>query len=136
MNAILTIFNVNVKGHQISTAYILKELIYLSELYNKHLWFEQMIVLIREAIHSKKLSYGKTDDTLIQQRFQALLNQWNDHISKKIRTFQKRLTKYKDYLFLFLKNDRVPPDNNASHYCIPLPTLQGKTTIRFFMCSD
>ena len=73
-----------------------------------------MAALIREAIHLKKTACGKIDNTAVQQRFQTLLNQGIDHTYKKIRTLQKRLTKYKDYLFLFLKNDRVPPDNNAS----------------------
>ena len=37
---------------------------------------------------------------------------------KKIIASPKRLRKYKDYLFLFLKEPLVPPDNNASERAI------------------
>ena len=77
-----------------------------------------MTALIREAIHLKKTSGGKIDDTSISERFQTLLNQNIDQACKKIQTLQKRLIKYKDYLFLFLKNEWVPPDNNASERAI------------------
>jgi transposase len=111
-------FNVNVKNHQLCTAHILRELIYLSELYNKHPWSEQMAALIREAIHLRKTVGGEINDTDILQRFQTLLNQNIGLTYKKIQTLQKRLIKYKDYLFLFLKNEWVPPDNNASERAI------------------
>ena len=109
-------FSANVKNHQICTSHILRELIYLSELYKDNSWSQQMANLIREAIHLRKTAEGKIDDTTIQQRFQMLLDQRQTH--KKIQTLQKRLIKYKDYLFLFLKNEHVPPDNNASERAI------------------
>jgi len=111
-------FSVNVKNHQICTAHILRELIYLSELYDKHPWTEQMAQLIREAIHLKKTTPEKIDETAIQERFQTLLDQAIDQTYKKILTLQKRLIKYRRYLFLFLKNEWVPPDNNASERAI------------------
>ena len=111
-------FSANVKDHQICTAHILRELIRLSELYEQQPWPKQMADLIREAIHLKKTSCEEIDDTSIQQRFQDLLNQSIDQTCKKILTLQKRLIKYKDYLFLFLKNEWVPPDNNASERAI------------------
>jgi transposase len=111
-------FSANVKSHQICTSHILRELIYLSELYKENSWSQQMATLIREAIHLKKTAEGKIDDTAIQQRFQMLLEQGIDKSHKKVLTLQKRLIKDKDYLFLFLKNEHVPPDNNASERAI------------------
>jgi len=111
-------FSVKVKDHQLCTAHILRELTYLSELYDRHPWSEQMAALIREAIHLKKSLGGKIDDTSIQYRFQMLLNQGIDQTYKKIQTLQKRLVKYKDYLFQFLENEWIPPDNNASERAI------------------
>jgi transposase len=113
-----TYFSTNVKDHQLCTAHILRELIYLSECYNQHPWSEQMAALIREAIHLRKTVSGNIDDTDIVQRFQILLDQKIDQTYKKIQTLQKRLIKYRDYLFLFLKNEWVPPDNNASERAI------------------
>jgi transposase len=113
-----TYFSAHVKDHQICTAHILRELIYLSELYKENPWSEQMASLIREAIHLKKTATGKIDNTSIEQRFQTLLNQNIDRTCEKIATLQKRLVKYRDYLFLFLRNDFVPPDNNASERAV------------------
>ena len=121
-------FSANVKDHQICTSHILRELIYLSELYEKHPWSEDMAVLIREAVHLKKTTDGKPDDTSIQQRFQTLLNQGIDQSYKKIQTLQKRLIKYRDYLFLFLKNDKVPSDNNASERAIRVFKIKLKVS--------
>ena len=111
-------FSADVKSHQICTSHILRELIYLSELYKENPWSEQMATLIRDAIHLKKTAEGKIDDTIIQERFQSLLEQSIEQTHQKIQTLQKRLIKYKDYLFLFLKNEHVPPDNNASERTI------------------
>ena len=111
-------FSANVKNHQICTSHILRELIYLSELHKENSWSEEMANLIREAIHLKKTTDGKIDDTPIQQRFQTLLERVIDPPYKKIQTLQKRLINYRDYLFLFLKNELVPPDNNASERAI------------------
>jgi transposase len=77
-----------------------------------------MADLIREAIDLKKIKGEKAEDTDIQQRFQVLLNRENDPAYKKLLNLQKRLIKYKDYLFLFLKSKWVPPDNNASERAI------------------
>jgi transposase len=107
-------FSANVREHQICTAHILRELIYLSELYDKEPWSEQMAALIRDAIHLKKTGSGKIDPIPIVQQFQDLLDKKIDLTYKKIQTLQNRLIKYKDYLFVFLKNELVPPDNNAS----------------------
>jgi transposase len=111
-------FSANVKNHQICTSHILRELIYLSELHKDNPWSEEMANLIREAIHLKKVTNGNIDDTSIQQRLQLLLDQSIDQTHKKIQTLQKRLIRYRDYLFLFLKNEYVPPDNNASERSI------------------
>ena len=121
-------FSANVQDHQICTSHILRDLIYLSELYEQHPWSEDMAALIREAIHLKKTSDGKIDDASIQQRLQTLLNQGIDQSYKKIQTLQKRLIKYRDYLFLFLKNDKVPSDNNASERTIRVFKIKLKVS--------
>jgi transposase len=87
-----------------------------------------MATLIREAIHLKKTTEGKIDDTTIQQRLQTLLNQRIEESYKKILTLQKRLIKYRDYLFLFLKNDHVPAGNNASERAIRVFKIKLKVS--------
>ena len=47
-------FNMNVEGHQICLAHILRELTYLTELYPNQTWSSQLAKLIRDAIHKRK----------------------------------------------------------------------------------
>jgi transposase len=111
-------FSERVAHHQICTAHLLRELIYLSELYEKHPWSEKMADLIREAIHLRKTVSGKIEALSIKQCLQDLLDEVIEKSYGKIITLQKRLIKYKEYLFYFLENEYVPPDNNASERAI------------------
>jgi transposase len=107
-------FSANVKTHQICTSHILRELIYLSELYSKQTWSERMRLLILDALQLRKKSDGKIDASPILDRLKVLLDETLDGTHKKMLALQKRLTKYRDYLFYFLLDENVPPDNNAS----------------------
>lgn len=111
-------FSQNVKHHQICLAHILRELVGLSEMYNNHKWCENMSALIREAIHLRKTIRGKIESSAINKRFEKLLNQTIAASCKGIITLQKRLIKYRDYVFYFLFDERVTPDNNASERAI------------------
>jgi transposase len=73
-----------------------------------------MMALIRDALQLRKTGLQQIDVDAILNRLQILLNQVIGKKYKKIKTLQKRLIKYQDYLFYFLKNENVPPDNNAS----------------------
>ncbi len=50
----------------------------------------------------------------IEKRLDFLINYHLPDDKKELITFQKRLKKYRDYLFTFLYRAKVPPDNNAS----------------------
>jgi hypothetical protein len=51
-----------------------------------------------------------------------------------MKALQKRLIKYRDYLFYFLKNEKVPPDNNASERAVR--TFKVKLKVSGFFKSD
>jgi transposase len=111
-------FGQKVTAHQICTAHILRDLTFLSEIHEAHSWPKRMIALIRDALQLGKAGFQQTDVEAILHRLQVLLNQVIGKKYKKIKTLQKRLVKYRDYLFYFLKNEKVPPDNNASERAI------------------
>ena len=50
---------------------------------------------------------------------------------KEVVTFQKRMNKYKDYLFTFLYYPEVPPDNNASERAIRNIKVKQKVSGQF-----
>lgn len=108
-------FSVEAKNHQICTSHILRELVYLSELYDNHPWCEKMSALIRDTIHLRKTTPdAPIDKQAVEQRLQGLLDEIIEKKYIRIKAFQKRLVKYRNYLFYFLTDKNVPPDNNAS----------------------
>jgi transposase len=121
-------FSERVAHHQLCTSHLLRELIYLSEIYDKHPWSEKMAELIREAIHLRKTISGKIEALFIKQRLQNLLEEVIEKNYEKIITLQKRLVKYRDYLFYFLQDENIPPDNNASERAIRVFKIKLKVS--------
>jgi transposase len=112
-------FKTNAKSHQICTAHILRELQYLTERYKDQTWSGGMTKLIKRALKIHRCQ--NIDPEIISQITNKLKEFLNEDIGKpfrKIIALQKRLAKYQDYLFLFLKNELVPPDNNGSERAI------------------
>jgi transposase len=119
-------FKMNVKGHQICLAHLLRELIYLSELEPEEPWPKQMLELLREAIHKRKtLPWEKIDRKSILQRFEELLYRSLSCVNDKIENLKKSLVKHRDNVFRFLFHPKIPYDNNASERSIrPLKVKQ------------
>ena len=69
--------------------------------------------------------------TIIEKRIDRLLNYNLPSNDKELVSFQKRLKKYRDYLFTFLYNPNVPPDNNASERAIRNIKVKQKVSGQF-----
>jgi hypothetical protein len=50
--------------------------------------------------------------------FQQLIKEPVNQKIKELVSFQKRMIKYSDYVFAFLDDHHIPPDNNASERAI------------------
>ena len=112
-------FKTNAKSHQICNAHILRELQYLTERYKNQTWSGRMTKLIMLALKTHRDQSVDPDSlTRITNELEKILNEVIDKSFKKIIALQKRLKKYQDYLFLFLRNKLVPPDNNGSERAI------------------
>jgi transposase len=112
-------FKTNAKSHQICTAHILRELQYLTERYKNQTWSGRMTQLIKVALKAHRSQ--NIDPNIISRitnKLKGFLNEIVDKSFKKIIALQNRLKKYQDYLFLFLQNKLVPPDNNGSERAI------------------
>ncbi len=116
-------FNTPAMSHQICIVHLLRDLNYLNELYN-HKWsflvkeiFKQALVLKKKM---KKVDFYRpnTKRTQLEKRLDFLIHYHLPDQKKELITFQKRLKKYRDYLFTFLYRSEVPPDNNASERAI------------------
>jgi len=113
-------FKTNAKSHQICTAHILRELQYLSERYKNQTWSGRVTKLIKLALKVHKSQNSVPNDIIsqIKNKLKELLYETVDKSFKKITALQKRLIKYQDYLFVFLTDEFVPPDNNGSERAI------------------
>lgn len=115
-------FNTPAASHQICLAHLLRELNYLAEKYQNQ-WSGQCKTLLCDAIALKKRQLESTQDTsreseILEKRLDRLLAASIAKEQKELVTFQKRLIKYRQFLFTFLYNKDVPFDNNSSERAI------------------
>jgi len=129
-------FNTNALTHQICIAHLLRDLNYLSELHN-HKWSGIMKMLLQKAISLKKKM--SEVDYLSHNNQRSRLEKWLDILlnyqlppnKKELVSFQKRLIKYRQYIFTFLYRSEVPSDNNASERAIRNIKVKQKVSGQF-----
>lgn len=108
-------FALNFAGHQICLAHILRQVQYLNELDDKQQWSAELQALLREAIHERNQNPDKVIDTTPWlMRLDNILKQSVEHLKDEFRRLKNGLIKCRDYIFKFLENPAIPPDNNAS----------------------
>jgi len=129
-------FETNVQTHQICTAHLLRELKFFEERYSSK-WASMFKLLLIDALKLKNnltpIQYYEpiNQRTEIEKRFEELLLSSIDQNMKEVCTFQKRMIKYKNYLFTFLYYHDVPPDNNGSERAIRNIKVKQKVSGQF-----
>lgn len=125
-------FIMNVRGHQICLAHLLRELVYLEELEPEEPWPKEMMKLMREAIHKRKtVQWEKIDRNNILERFDNLLYGTLKCVNREMENLKKSLIKHRDSVFRFLFNPKIPYDNNASERSIRPLKLKQKVSGTF-----
>ena len=125
-------FALHFLNHQVCLAHLLRELQYLSELDTSQKWSEQVANLFREAIH--KRNTNPTD--IISKaswldKLDSLLKLNVSKFGEKFDTFKNGLIKCRDYIFNFLEDPVIPPDNNASERGIRKLKIKLKNSCTF-----
>lgn len=129
-------FNTPAKSHQICIVHLLRDLNYLNELYN-HKWSKVCKTIFKSALslekQMQKVDYFVHNPRRIQVeiRMDKLLNYSLPKNNKELISFQKRLVKYREYLFTFLYFPEVPADNNASERAIRNIKVKQKVSGQF-----
>ncbi len=124
-------YNVIAKGHQICLAHLLRNLQYIDQLETKQTWSERMQDLFRDAIRQRKhIDWTDIDWTDIVKRFEELLEEPLDKLHIEFCRLQNSLRKWKDAVFAFLHDERVPSDNNASEGA----TRKAKSKMKISQC--
>lgn len=115
--------NTPAKGHQLCTSHLLRDLVYLVELYKSE-WATKLKALLKRSIKLKKslqpIDYlkGIPERELIESELDKLLCLEINVKHKKAITFQKKLRKQRNNILTFLYYHDVPPDNNGSERAI------------------
>lgn len=130
-------FSMNVKGHQICIAHLLRYLNYLNELDEKQTWSSRLQELLRKAVHWRNTNPGTAADTSKwTESLDKLLNENLDKFKKPFRQLRNSLRKLKDHVFHFLTDPRVPSHNNASEAGIRILKVKQKRSGGFRSQSD
>src|SRR5450759_855452 len=129
-------FQTPIKKHRLCTAHLEPETKYLEERY-KVSWPVRFRVLFREAQKLKK-QFAPTDyyypnqlRTHLEKELDSLLSEPLEPNHKEMIAFQKRITRYRDYVFTFLYHPTVPPDNNGSERAIRNVKVKQKISGQF-----
>jgi transposase len=112
-------FKTNALSHQICTAHLLRELLFLKDRYKNSTWAKRLSLLIINALALRKTNNITKDN--VDEVFRAFSNLINEPINsefEEVISFQKRMVKYSDFVFNFLLYKDVPPDNNGSERAI------------------
>jgi transposase len=129
-------FNTKALSHQLCLAHLLRDLNYLGELY-AHKWSRVTKLLLSQALDQEKRmeapDYYVPDPRIfqIESRLDFLLGYKIPKDKNELTVFQKRLKKYREFIFTFLYRPEVPPDNNASERAIRNIKVKQKVSGQF-----
>lgn len=125
-------FTLNFLNHQVCVAHLLRELQYLNELDKEQQWSRKVESLLQRAVHERK----ENPQTVIDKqpwliKLDRLLTENIEHMAEQFGKLKKGLIKCRDYIFNFLENPAIPPDNNASERGIRKVKIKMKNSGTF-----
>ena len=129
-------FQTPVGRHQLCTAHLERETIYLEKLY-KITWPKRFRTMLTQAQKLNKQFipadyYGPNHARdCLERELDILLAEPIDPKQKELVSFQKRILKYHDHIFTFLYHPDVPPDNNGSERAIRNVKVKQKISGQF-----
>ena len=125
-------FVLNFLNHQVCVAHLLRELQYLNELDAEQQWSRDVESLLQQAIHERNENPQAVIDKqpwLI--KLDKLLTENLEHMAEQFGKLKNGLIKCRDYIFNFLENPAIPPDNNASERGIRKVKIKMKNSGTF-----
>ena len=126
-------FKIKAKTHQLCIAHLLRELNYFIEL-KQSTWPGKFKNILLESLKLKSC-FGEKDYrekvTQLKHHAHEFIEKTINSSSKKLLAFKKRMIKYEKYLFVFLEQWDVPPDNNASERGIRNVKVKLKVSNQF-----
>ena len=125
-------FTLNFLNHQVCVAHLLRELQYLNELDTKQQWSRNVESLLQQAVHERNENpQAVIDKQPWLLKLDRLLAENLEHMAGQFGQLKKGLIKCRDYIFNFLENPAIPPDNNASERGIRKVKIKMKNSGTF-----
>lgn len=119
-------------GRQVCLAHLLRNLEYLNQLDEGQSWSRDFQGLLREAIGTRPSCREPLPDAPVAEGFRLRAEKLIDtDLSALDGDFEKLrhgIAKVKDFLFTFLSEKDVPPDNNASERAIRIIKVKQKVS--------
>ena len=125
-------FTLNFLNHQVCVAHLLGKLQYLNILDAEQQWSRDVESLLQQAIHERNENPQAVIDKqpwLI--KLDRLLTENLEHMAEQFGKLKNGLIKCRDYIFNFLENPAIPPDNNASERGIRKVKIKMKNSGTF-----
>ena len=108
-------FALHFLNHQVCLAHLLRECQYLNELDSEQQWSRSVESLLQEAIHERNQKpTASIDPQSWLEHLDKLIDGNLSKLNDKFTTFKNGLLKCRDYIFNFLRDRAIPPDNNTS----------------------
>lgn len=125
-------FTLNFLNHQVCVAHLLRELQYLNELDKEQQWSRNVEKLLQQAVHER----NENPKAIIDKqpwliKLDGLLTENLEHMAEQFGKLKNGLIKCRDYIFNFLENPAIPPDNNASERGIRKVKIKMKNSGTF-----
>jgi len=126
----------NANAHQICISHLCRDVDYLIEL-TKSLATKRLklllndALLLKEQLHPEQYYNPNLIRNFIRKETFKLLNADHSNEHKKVKAFFKQLSKYRNYIYEFLYNEHVPPDNNGSERAIRNVKVKQKISTMF-----
>ena len=125
-------FTLNFLNHQVCVAHLLRELQYLNELDTQQEWSKKVESLLQEAVHERNENpQAIIDKQPFLIKLDGLLTENLEHMAEQFGKLKNGLIKCRDYIFNFLENPSIPPDNNASERGIRKVKIKMKNSGTF-----
>lgn len=124
------------KAHQICMAHLLRDLNYFIELSGTQIAAKlkgliQMALDLKKKMTSEEFKKTHPLKNYIIRKTTSLLKADHSKEHKKFQAFLKRLLKARMYIFEFLYDEDLPPDNNASERAIRNVKVKQKVSTMF-----
>lgn len=126
----------NANAHQICISHLCRDVNYLIDL-TKSLAVKRLklllndALLLKEQLHPEQYHHPNLIRNFIRKETFKILNADHRNEHKKVKAFFKQLLKHRNYIYEFLYNEHVPPDNNGSERAIRNVKVKQKISTMF-----